>query len=193
MDHTGECYRWPFIPLNEISVFFFFFKLLFGRTRSVDYILTYIGGPTARSAAPRPAGFCFEKRFSKEKFFCLSCCDVTVSWHFFLFKYIWMPQRSIVLLLLARSCHPFRKGRDVHPRVTVKLSAQSDSTLFVWFWSSQRFFSIWIFGGVVVVESSVILLFPLRIMGENYFTRKFQQQQQQANEPAGKCPDTHGE
>jgi hypothetical protein len=39
----------------------------------------------------------------------------------------------------------------------------------------------------------VILLFPLRIMGENYFTRKFQQQQQQANEPAGKCPDTHGE
>jgi hypothetical protein len=48
-------------------------------------------------------------------------------------------------------------------------------------------------GGVVVVESSVILLFPLRIMGENYFTRKFQQQQQQANEPAGKCPDTHGE
>lgn len=147
MDHTGECYRWPFIPLNEISVFFFFFKLLFGRTRSVDYILTYIGGPTARSAAPRPAGFCFEKRFSKEKFFCLSCCDVTVSWHFFLFKYIWMPQRSIVLLLLARSCHPFRKGRDVHPRVTVKLSAQSDSTLFVWFWSSQRFFSIWIFGG----------------------------------------------
>lgn len=31
-------------------------------------------------------------------------------------------------------------------------------------------------------------------MGENYFTKKkFQQQQQQANEPAGKCPDTHGE
>lgn len=130
---------------------FCFFKLLFGRTRSVDYILTYIGGPTARSAAPHPAGFCFEKKkdFRKKSFFVVVLFWRNGKLTLFPFQINLNAAAQHCAVVACTILSPISKRSWLTSILAWPWNCRLNRIrlFFVLFWSSQRFFSIWIFGG----------------------------------------------